>query len=345
MLLAGVNCPTLWHIDRVGENATLEVTSERQMKLPKLAGRSPLWDKHGAPTLRFCMETEVHVYAFSIAANVLLSFFPFLIVMVSICRHVLSWRAAEHVIYFALREYFPDPLGAFIQRNLRAAVDSAGAFQIVSILLLLFTANGIFEPLEVALNRVWGITKNRSYLRNQAVSLALIFACGSLALASTTLTAAAANEEVFREIPYLAGAGINLLKVLIFRSMAIPASILALFLIYWLLPNGKIAARSVVPVAVGVGIMLEALKYVNLLVWPWLRAKLEHEYGPFAYSVTIVLWSFLGAMILLSGAEWVARNARNGAGGGVAAGGEGEVAPETGVAAGGDRFNSLQRSS
>ena len=26
-------------------------------------------------------------------------------------------------------------------------------------LLLLFTANGIFEPLEVALNRVWGITK------------------------------------------------------------------------------------------------------------------------------------------------------------------------------------------
>jgi hypothetical protein len=33
-----------------------------------------------APTFRYWMQTEVHVYAFSVAANVLLSFFPFLIV-------------------------------------------------------------------------------------------------------------------------------------------------------------------------------------------------------------------------------------------------------------------------
>ena len=32
-------------------------------------------------TFRYWMQTEVHVYAFSVAANVLLSFFPFLIVM------------------------------------------------------------------------------------------------------------------------------------------------------------------------------------------------------------------------------------------------------------------------
>ena len=42
--------------------------------------------------------------------------------------------------------------------------------------LLLFTANGIFEPLEVALNRAWGEVKNRSYLRNQMVALGMIFA-------------------------------------------------------------------------------------------------------------------------------------------------------------------------
>ena len=47
------------------------------------------------PTIRYWMETEVHVYAFSIAANVLLSFFPFLIVMVTLCRHLLHWQGAE----------------------------------------------------------------------------------------------------------------------------------------------------------------------------------------------------------------------------------------------------------
>jgi len=61
--------------------------------------------------------------------------------------------------------------------------------QATAMFLLLFTANGIFEPLEVALNRAWGVTRNRSYLKNQVVSLGLIFACGGLALISLLFTA------------------------------------------------------------------------------------------------------------------------------------------------------------
>jgi hypothetical protein len=38
-----------------------------------------------------------------------------------------------------------------------------------------------------------------------------------------------------------------------------------------------------------------------------LRGKLEHEYGPFVYSVTIVLWGFIASMVVLAGAEWAAR--------------------------------------
>jgi uncharacterized BrkB/YihY/UPF0761 family membrane protein len=50
------------------------------------------------------------------------------------------------------------------------------------------------------------------------------------------------------------------------------------------------------------------LKYLNLLAWPLLKPKLQKEYGPFYVSVTIVLFSFLSAMIVLAGAEWAARN-------------------------------------
>ena len=81
------------------------------------------------PTTRYWMETEVHVYAFSVAANLLLSFFPFLIVMLSLCQHVFKWRAGADAIYFALSDYFPDPLGEFLQRNLRVTVASRGPFQ------------------------------------------------------------------------------------------------------------------------------------------------------------------------------------------------------------------------
>ena len=59
--------------------------------------------------------------------------------------------------------------------------------------LLLFTANGVFEPLEVALNRAWGVTRNRSYLKNQLLSFFLILLCGGLVLGSLLLTARGDN--------------------------------------------------------------------------------------------------------------------------------------------------------
>ena len=40
----------------------------------------------------------------------------------------------------------------------------------------------------------------------------------------------------------------------------------ALFLVYWQLPNRKIEPGRVAPVAIVVGLILEALKYVNILV-------------------------------------------------------------------------------
>src|SRR5437764_4753887 len=135
-------------------------------------------------TFRFWMQTEVHSYSFSVAANVLLSFFPFLIVTISLTGIFFNPQTTRAAIDLALKDYFPDALGKFLYNNLPERQTP----QVISILLLLFTANGIFEPLEVALNHIWGIRKNRSFVRNQMVSLALIFACGGLALFSLWLT-------------------------------------------------------------------------------------------------------------------------------------------------------------
>ena len=37
--------------------------------------------------------------------------------------------------------------------------------------MLLISSTGVFLPLEVALNQVWGVERNRSYVMNQLVSL------------------------------------------------------------------------------------------------------------------------------------------------------------------------------
>ncbi|PYT21705.1 MAG: hypothetical protein DMG58_31610 [Acidobacteria bacterium] len=179
--------------------------------------------------------------------------------------------------------------------------------QITSILLLLITANGIFLPVEVALNDVWGVKQNRTYFKNQLLILGLIFLCCGLALMSFILTAL--NQTYLGNFLGLTSAIPVWISLGFFKLAAIPISILALFLVYWLLPNRRVPPLRVAPVAILVGLGIELLKYINLLIWPLLKDKLQKEYGPFYISVTIVLFSFIASMIVLAGAEWAAREA------------------------------------
>ncbi len=267
-----------------------------------------LWWSRWRPTLYYLAQTEAHVYALAIAASVLLSTYPFLIVITSFCRDVLHWRAAEQAIYLAIGDFFSGEPGQFMVRNLQVWFKLNGKNDLTSMVLLLITANGIFEPLEVALNRAWGVTKNRSYIKNQIVSLGLIFVCGGLVLLSLMLTALN-SRWVSAVSSFNTGFGVWI-NLAIFKLAAVPISILTLFLVYWLLPNRKVEPARVVPVAIVVGLALEALKYVNLLVAPLLQAKLHREYLIFEHSVTILLWSFAAAMIVLAGAHWTARQDR-----------------------------------
>jgi len=258
------------------------------------------------PTVSYWAQTEVHVYGFSIAANVLLSFFPFLIVMVSLCKYVLHWPAAVDALYFALRDIFPGQLSEFLVRNLAFVVAKRGPFQYISVLVLFFTANGVFEPLEVALNRIWNVKTNRSFLRNQLVSLGLIFACGSLILLSLILTAA--NRLFLAKALPPDWVATSWMASAFFRISALPVTMFVLFLIYWLLPNTKISPSRVLPVAILVGIAIEVLKSLTVLLWEPINDKFYLEYGPFEYSAIMVSWSFLASMLVLAGAEWAARH-------------------------------------
>jgi membrane protein len=275
--------------------------------LPAFADQrlKPWWARVG-PTVHYLMETEAHVYALAVSASVLLSFYPFLLVMLSFCRDVLHWPGAQQAIYLALADFFAGEPGVFLVRNLQSYM--IPRLHWGSMFLLLLTANGIFEPLEVALNRAWGVTKNRSYLKNQLVSLGLIFLCGCLALLSLMLTAF--NDRWIEASLGAHEQARDLIHLAIFKLAALPVSVLALFLVYWLLPNRKIEARRVAPVAVGVGLLLEAMKYVNRLVAPPLAHKLQNEYQVFRFSATILLLAFVASLIILAGAHWTANHGK-----------------------------------
>src|SRR5579872_6268643 len=143
---------------------------------------------HFRAIARYLMQTDVHTFAFSVAANAILSFIPFLVLLLTLTRQVFHSRAMYDVVLQLLRSYLPAGQD-FVVRNLVALAGAHRGVKIFSLAMLLFSSTGVFVPLEVALNRVWGFPANRRYLANQAVSLGLAFSSGALALISVALTA------------------------------------------------------------------------------------------------------------------------------------------------------------
>jgi membrane protein len=250
-------------------------------------------------TAKYLLRTDVHTFAFSVAANAILSFFPFVVLLMTLVRRVFHSRVMYDVVVELLRDYLPAGQ-EFVIRNLAAMSNSRHQVQVVSLVILLVTSSGVFMPLEVALNRIWRFPNNRSYFGNQLISLGLAFGCGVLALLSIAMTAGNVALMGF----LLRGHGSGFIRVVGFfgmKAFAIAASIAIFFLIYWVLPNGKVPARAVLPTAIVMGLMSEALKYGYILALPWLN--FGEVYGPFALSVTLMFWAFLTGLLLLAGAN------------------------------------------
>jgi len=261
--------------------------------------RARYYYRLSASTVKYLLHTEVHTFAFSVAANAILSFFPFVLLLMSLALRVFHSKAMSDIIKELLRDYLPAGQD-FVIRNLEALATAKNKAQAFSLVMLLITSTGVFLPLEVALNRVWRFPNNRSYLGNQLISLGLTFACGILALISIALSAG--NVQLLRFLAF--GHDILLVRVFGFLTAKVFATITSMaifFLIYWALPNGKVPAKAVFPAAIIMGFFSEILKYSYILLLP--RLNFQDVYGPFAISVSMMFWAFLSGLLLLTGAH------------------------------------------
>jgi membrane protein len=256
---------------------------------------------------RYLMQSEVHTYAFSVAANAILSFFPLIVMMYTLARRLFHWPAMEASIGEMMRFFLPtvsERDGSFVVRNLALIVSSKHGVPIVSLVMLFISCTGVFLPLEVALNQVWGVVKSRSYLRNQFVSLGLAFGMMVLAMSAVMLNAGQISVLTFLFFGHTNNFVFHfLVGSLIEISLAV-GSIAMFFLIYWLLPNRRIPPRAAIPAAVAVGLLWQGAKVLYIALLP--RLDLEASYGPFYISVGLIIWGYVTGLLMLAGAHYSA---------------------------------------
>ena len=133
------------------------------------------------------LSREVAVLMNAIAFNVLLCLFPLLLVLVAAAQRLSPGSGTAQVLRLLLAELIPFG-GETIAASLRQMTRLARGFEVLSLVLVVWGSSGVFMPVEMALDRVWGGAGPRSFWKSRLLAFALTVAGGALALLSVALT-------------------------------------------------------------------------------------------------------------------------------------------------------------
>ena len=235
------------------------------------------------------LSREVAVLMNAIAFNVLLCLFPILLVLVAAMQRLSPGGGAAHVLRLLVEELIPFG-GETITASLRQMNRLARGFEVLSLVLVVWGSSGVFVPVELVLDRVWGGGGPRSFWKSRLLAFALTVAGGALAILSVALTLAVRGFG--REWPMVAGSAA--------KAAALLLSWTLFLLIYRLVPQARIGLAVAARAALWSAVLWEASKYA--FVWNLGRMQLATFYGPLAFAVALVLWAYVSSVVLVFGA-------------------------------------------
>jgi len=269
-----------------------------------------LWRKNGVAIVDYLLDAEVHTFAFSVAANAIISFIPLVILLYTIAMSVFHSQEMVNVVNKVVEQFLPstarqgnEDFLAFWLRSV-ATISARHGVQALSVLMILISCTGIFLPLEVALNQAWGVTKSRNYIVNQLVAFGLAILMVVLAMGSVLLSTWQRQLMGLLFFHHTENFVFQWISYLWLTAATAFASILFFFSIYWLLPNRRIPPRQVIRTSIITGLAWLAAKEAFVAILPHL--DLKALYGPFYVSVGLLFWAYISGLILFAGAQFSA---------------------------------------
>lgn len=245
--------------------------------------------------------TETYVNASAIAFNIILSLFSFVVLVGTLLIKVMHWQRGYEAFFFLLRALVPKESGMLF-RSLDAATMAPGNKATwLSFGLLIFSASGVFQPLEAALNRAWGF-KERGVIKQYLMYLFLVILCAVIILIPVALGGLynSAIVALLGETP----SRMNFFNVMA-PVLALPFIALLFFVIYYLVPNGKVQASQVVFTAIATAVLWLLATFAFWLALPLF--DFQTSYQQLASLMALVTWVFISSFILILGANLSAR--------------------------------------
>jgi YihY family inner membrane protein len=265
------------------------------------------WRKDGTALIAYLLDSEVHTFAFSVAANAIISFIPFAVLLYTLALSVFHSDAMKGVVDQMVNYYLPTAarnkdwlVNTIVFEAVVPILKHKGA-QAFSLVMILIACTGIFLPLEVALNQAWGVTKSRNYLFNQTIAFGLAILMAVLALLSMLVNVGVQDAVAFVFFHHTDNFVFNTISYVILAISTGAASILFLFSVYYVLPNRKVPWRPVLRTSIITGVIWLVARSIFALVIPHVDLSM---YGPFYISVSLLFWAYISGLIMFAGAQF-----------------------------------------
>ncbi len=251
--------------------------------------------------LRDLWRGEINLRAMGLVYTTLLSLIPLLAFSFAILKLLGVHRDLQPIVY----EFFR-PTGTPAAAELTARVMqfadrvSSGVVGSVGLALLAWTLLGTIRKVEDSFNYLWRVDQPRSFTRRITEYLTLIVVGPVLLVAFVGLTHATLGSA-----PVLTVTKLPLMKRL--TTAAIPlapyAMVTAFFTgLYMFIPNTRVQWRPALIGAAAGGVLWAAVgkMFTAFVVY---STRLTIVYAGFAFIVAALLWTYLGWLILLAGAQ------------------------------------------
>jgi membrane protein len=245
----------------------------------------------------------------SIAFYALFSLFPLMLVLVSIASSVLVSSEARDIVLNVVDEYIPSAT-SLVKDNIEQVLEKRGTMGIIALIGLIWSASGVFAAIYRSVNLAWGNQKSQLFWSEKLFGIGVVFVVGLLLVATTLFGTIVSIVRDWRTAFFgwqpFSDPGSGELWGLMSTLVPPLTSILAFIVLYRTIPRNRVRWRDVWLGGLIAGLIWEAVR--QLFTWYLSNfAGYSLIYGSVAAIIGFLLWAYLGAMILLIGAEFTAR--------------------------------------
>lgn len=258
----------------------------------------------GRELFREWKHDNASMLAAAVAFYATFSVAPLLVLSLTIAAMVLGAEAAQREVVEVVARTINPRTALAVKRLLSpAAADDGLTVTIVSTVLLLVAASGVFRHLRVALNLILDVPTVeapgwKAALRGRLVAVMMVIAALALILGSVALTAVLAIVRSF--VPAIAAGEVAVWRTVeIVGTTLIVAGVFAAIL--KLVPDVKLAWRNVRVAALAAAVLFGAGRY---LLGAWLsRTNITSLYGAAASLFVILVATYFAVLALFLAAE------------------------------------------